>query len=283
MNLAIPFGLAAAISITGSLLSSSRSVRLIGNFPALAWVALIGLVITLPWALLTGVPPDLSAEQIVLLGMIGVTGLGGFLFSFAAFRFGKVGVVAPILATEGAVAAVLAASFGEQLAVGAAAMLLVSVVGVIVAGIARDPFPIAHERPLAAIALAVGAAISWGAGLYLIGRLGQELAIAWVVLPPRLIGVACLTIPLALLGRLRLTRKAAPLVTLAALCEVSLNACIALGSRSSIAITSVLAAQYAVLTPVAAWLIFRESLGRLQIIGIALLVAGVTGLALLSR
>jgi drug/metabolite transporter (DMT)-like permease len=283
VNLAIPFGLAAALFITGSLMASSRSVRLIGNFPALAWVALIGLVITLPWAIVTGIPANLGTEQVVLLALIGVTGLGGFLFSFAAFRFGKVGVVAPILATEGAVAAVLAASFGEQLAIGAAVMLLVSVVGVIVAGIARDPFPIAHERPLAAIALAVGAAISWGVGLYLIGRLGQELPIAWVVLPPRLIGVICLTIPLALLGRLRLTRKAAPLVTLAALCEVSLNACIGLGSRSSIAITSVLAAQYAVLTPLAAWLIFRESLGRLQIVGIALLVAGVTGLAVFSR
>lgn len=282
MTPAILFGLGAAVLITTSLMSSSRSVRMIGNFSALAWVALIGLMITTPWALaaLPAEPP--TPQQVVLLVLIGVTGIGGFLFSFAAFRVGKVGVVAPILATEGAVAAVVSSLFGEQLALAAAAMLALSALGVVVAGAAKDPAPIAHERQTAAVLLAIGAAFSWGAGLYLIGRLGQELPVPWVVMPPRIIGVLLLTIPLALTGRLRLTRRALPLVILSAVCEVLLNSFIALGARTSIAVTSVLAAQYAVLTPVAAWLLFKESLGRQQIAGILLLVAGVTGLALLT-
>ncbi len=62
------------------------------------------------------------------------------------------------------------------------------------------------------LSLALGAASAFGASLYATGRASLDLPIAWAVLPPRLLGVAFVTLPLVVAGRLRLTRAAAPYV-----------------------------------------------------------------------
>ena len=280
MTDALLYGLGAAVGITISLVSSSRSIRMIGNIPVLAWVMLVGFLALLPLVIRDGIPTALTGADITLLLLIGICQIGGFLLSFAAMRVGKVGVVTPIFATEGAVAAVISAIGGERLGAVAVAMLATMVVGVVVAGAAPDPHPIAHERPLASVGLAVSAAVVWGTGLFLVGRVSDHIPASWIVMPPRLLGTLVFAIPLLVTGRLVLTRQAAPLVILAGLAEVVVNVMIALGSRSSVAITSVMASQYAVLSPLAAWLLFRETLGKQQLLGAALLVVGVTGIAL---
>ena len=280
MTEALLYGLGAAVGITISLVSSSRSIRMIGNLPVLAWVMLVGLLALLPAVIRDGIPSGLTTRDVTLLVLVGACQIGGFLLSFAAMRVGKVGVVTPIFATEGAVAAVISAVGGERLSGVAVAMLATMVVGVVVAGAAPDPNPIADERPVASVVLAVSAAVVWGTGLFLVGQLSDHISASWIVLPPRLLGTLIFTIPLLVTGRHTLTRKAAPLVIVAGLAEVVVNVFIALGSRSSVAITSVMASQYAVLSPLAAWLLFRETLGRQQLLGAALLVIGVTGIAL---
>lgn len=281
MTNAIVFGLGAAVMITISMLCSSRSIRMIGDRPVLAWVMLVGLVISLPWAMLDGIPPSLTTSDVALLALIGVLQVAGLLVSYAALHVGKVGIVGPIIATEGAIGAVIAAFMGERMAIAAVVMLAITVAGVVVAGAAVDPEPVVGERPVLAVALAVVSATCFGIQLYLIGRLSANLPVSWVVLPPRLVGVVVFAIPLAVTGRLVLTRRAAPLVVASGVAEVLVNSFLSLGSRTSIAVTDVLAAQYAVLGPIAAWLLFRERLGRQQIIGVALLVIGVTGLTLM--
>jgi drug/metabolite transporter (DMT)-like permease len=86
-------------------------------------------------------------------------------------------------------------------------------------------------------------------------------------------------IPLVLQGRLRVTRAALPLVVIAGVGEVFGSMLSAWGSRDSIAITAVMGSQFAVFAAIAAYFLFGERLGRLQIAGVVLIVAGVTVLA----
>src|SRR4051794_9135555 len=99
---AILGGLGAALAFASSTLCSSRSSRLIGAGPALAWVAIVGLVITLPAAALATRPP-IDAAAGAWLGLAGAGNAAGLLLTYLALRTGKVGVVAPIVSAEGAI------------------------------------------------------------------------------------------------------------------------------------------------------------------------------------
>ena len=63
------------------------------------------------------------------------------------------------------------------------------------------------------------------------------------------------------------------------LAEVLGFICFAVGARDSVAITAVLGSQFAVVASVAAYLFVRERLTRLQLAGVAVIVAGVAALA----
>src|SRR5437016_6015519 len=80
------------------------------------------------------------------------------------------------------------------------------------------PFGLHGRRPPDVVALAAAAAVCFGVSLYATGHVSSRLPVAWVVLPPRLLGTLALTIPLALGGRLRLSRRAFPLVLIAGIC-----------------------------------------------------------------
>ena len=70
-----------------------------------------------------------------------------------------------------------------------------------------------------------------------------------------------------------LSRSAAPLVVLAGLAEVIGFVCVGLGSRTDVAVTAVLASQFAAVAVVGAVFLFGERLGwpqRIGIIGVAI-------------
>jgi drug/metabolite transporter (DMT)-like permease len=123
------------------------------------------------------------------------------------------------------------------------------------------------------------AACTFGISLYATGRAGATLPAAWVVLSARLIGTVVATLPLALTGRLKLTRRALPLVVVSGICEVVGFYSYTWGARHGIAVAAVLSSQFAAVAAVAAYFLFRERLSRLQLIGVCTVVAGV---ALLS-
>jgi len=279
--ISIVFGLATAVMFAASSLMSSRAVKVIGSWSSAAWVMLVGLVITLPFLFMSGIPSGL-AENAWWMLLAGVGNVGGLVIAGLAFRVGKVGVITPILATEGAISAVIAAILGESIAPIVAFLLMVVVVGIVIAAIAPDPDPLEHERPILAVALATGGALAFGGSLFAIGHLSSALPISWVLLPPRLVGVAALTIPLALTGRLLLTRGTTPLVISMGFTEVIGFTCFAIGAQYEVAVTSVLASQFAPISAVMAYVLFKERLGRLQITGVAILVAAVTALSIAS-
>ncbi len=281
--LSILGGLGAAVLWSTATVCSSRSSRLIGAASALGWVMAVGLAVTLPAVIASGVPPGLNGRTMSLLVIAGAGNVIGLFLEYRGFRVGKVGIVAPIASTEGAVAAVIAIVAGEQLLPGAGAMLAVIVVGVAVAGMAADVDPDGGERRSGAAALfGLGAALAFGVGIYATGRVSQELPVAWAVLPARVIGVAAVTVPLALTSRLSITRRAAPLVIAAGLGEVGGFVCFAFGARHGIAVTAVLGSLFAAFSALAAWVLFHERLTHVQFAGVVLIVVGVATLTALT-
>ncbi len=151
---AILGGLAAAVLWATATLASSRSSRMIGSRVVLAWVMIVGTVVGLPLALATGVPHDVPPGALPLLGLAGVCYSAGLYATYKALTIGKVSIIAPIVATEGAVGALIAVALGDTLALTAAALLGVIAAGVVLATIepARPDVP-AGDIELAADAL----------------------------------------------------------------------------------------------------------------------------------
>jgi drug/metabolite transporter (DMT)-like permease len=280
---AILGGLGAAAVFATATLCSSRSTRMIGPSSVLAWVMLIGLVIVVPWAAVEGVPDGLDAPSLGWLAVAGVGNVLGLLLAYSALRIGKVAVVAPIVATQGAIAAVISILAGESIELGVGVTLVVIAFGIVLAAAARESRDKEPEAPAHVVALyAVGGAASFGVTLYATARASADLPVVWALVPARLAGVLAVALPLILASRLALTRRAVPLVLASGVAEIVGFGLFAVGSRDSIAVAAVLASQFAAIAGIAAFLLFRERLTRVQLVGVTIIVGGVTVLSLLQ-
>jgi drug/metabolite transporter (DMT)-like permease len=284
--LAILGGLGAAVVFATVTLCNSRSSRMLGPSPLLGWIMLEGLVIVGPLAAAQGIPDGIDGENLGWLAVAGVGNVAGLLFAYAALRAGKVGIVAPLVSTQGAIAAAIAVIAGESLGSDVALLLAVIAGGVFLAAIAPDPRPAAGERPdprpaagkrpgSRAALNALSAALAIGFSLYAIGRVSVELPVVWALLPSRLLGFAAVTIPLALASRLRITTEALPLVIVAGVGEIAGFALFALGARHGLAVSAVLASLFGAIAAIAAYPLFRERLAPVQMAGVVVIVAGV--------
>ena len=279
---AILGGFAAAAFWTVTTLCSSRSSRLIGSVSVLAWVMIVGLAVTAPAAAIEGLPANLDRTIVAWLLISGVGNVGGLLLVYEALRIGKVGLASPVISTEGAVAAVIAVAAGETLGLPRGVALAVIVIGIaaVATGSSGEEAPGRHD--VRAVLLAGGAALSFGLSLYATGRVSTEVPLVWAVLPPRVVGVVAVAIPLALSSRLRLTRRAAALVVTSGLAEVGGYFAYAFGARHGIAVTAVIGSQFAVLSAIAAYLLFGEKLGRIRVAGVIVTALGVALLSALQ-
>jgi drug/metabolite transporter (DMT)-like permease len=292
--IAIIGGLATAVLWATTLLGSARASRLIGPWSTLAWVMFIGLAVTVPLVLLTGSSVSLTDRDLLTLAIAGVANSGGLLLGYAALRRGKVAVVGPVISTEGAIGAVLAIIAGDPLTAGAAALLAIIALGVVLASVEKSgdrvvaegdtrPRPDESGRSAAITAgIALGAALLFGINLFVTSRIANALPLAWSILPARVAGAALVGLPLLLSGRLRFTREAAPFVVLVGLAEVVGVATFALGARDSAPIASVIASQFAGIAAIVAFVLYRERLSRVQVAGVAVIAVGVALLAALQ-
>ena len=208
--------------------------------------------------------------------------------------------MAPLVSTEGAIAAVIAVIAGESVAPGVALTLLAILVGVWLASVEEEPrpgdelgFPPGPLRPAAepdasgapnpyyAILFAIAGALTFGVSLYATGRAGTELPVSWVVLSARVIGTVALALPLAVTHRLEITRRAAPLVVTSGVCEVIGFYCYTTGARHGIAVAAVLSSQFGGLAALAAYFLFGERLSRKRTLGVCTMLAGVAVLSAL--
>jgi drug/metabolite transporter (DMT)-like permease len=278
--LAVLGGLGAAVAWATSTLCSSRSSRMMEPMAVVALIMVIGLVITAPIAAAQGTP-SFDAESLTWLVISGAGNVGGLVLAYKALRIGQVALVAPLVSTEGAIAATISLLAGESLAPGVGVALAIVAVGVCLSAApesAGTERRLVHDQP-ATVVLAIAAALVFGASLYATGRAGTTLPSTWVVLSARLIGTVALAVPLAAAGRLRVVRRALPLVVISGISEVLGFYSFTAGARHGIAVAAVLASQFATIAAVAAYVLFRERLSRVQLAGVSSVIVGV---ALLS-
>jgi drug/metabolite transporter (DMT)-like permease len=278
--LAILGGLGAAAAWALSTLCSSRSSRLIEPASVTAWVMLVGLLISGPAAAIQGVPSGLGGSSGEWLLLSGTGNVAGLVLAYSAMRIGQVALVAPLVSTEGAIAALIALLAGESVSPAVGGTLAVIVGGICLASVPGDDLSDAHRarHPEAAL-LAMLAAVLFGVSLYATARAGSTLPSSWVVLSARLIGTVALALPLAALGRLHLSRRVIPFLIASGVCEVLGFYSFTSGSRHGIAVAAVLSSQFAALAAVAAYVLFKERLSRIQLLGVCTVLVGV---ALLS-
>ncbi|HYW28336.1 MAG TPA: DMT family transporter [Gaiellales bacterium] len=272
-------GVLAALMWGASTAVASRSTRMIGSQQVLAYVMLTGLAIMVVLApAAEGVPHVTGAGAAwALLG--GVTSVGGLSLVYAALRVGKVGVVAPIASTEGALAAVFSVAFlGEQLSPGVGAALAVVAAGVVtVTYQARlEDF---HLRPAL---FAMAAAAVFGVGLIASAKAGDAIGPLWTILVARAVGVVGVVLPLALARRLVAPGRGLPLVVFSGTAEVVGFAAYIIGARDGVAVPAVLSSQFAAVAALLSFLIFGERLTRLQVAGACAIGAGVAAVAVLQ-
>jgi drug/metabolite transporter (DMT)-like permease len=278
--LAVLGGLGAAVAWSISTLCSSRSSRMMEPMAVVALIMVVGLVITAPIAAVHGVP-SFDAESLTWLVISGAGNVGGLVLTYKALRIGQVALVAPLVSTEGAIAATIALLAGESPAPGVGVALAIVAVGVCLSSVpeaAETERRLAHDQP-ATVFFAVAAALVFGTSLYATGRAGHTLPSSWVVLSARLIGTVALAMPLAVAGRLGVVRRAIPLIIVAGICEVLGFYSYTAGARHGIAVAAVLSSQFATIAAVAAYFLFRERLNRVQLAGVSSVIVGV---ALLS-
>lgn len=139
MGITILLGLACAISRGLPDISLARAVRTVGIVPTVIGSVLIGLVATAPLLLWARPLPDPTLRGVLLVVLAGGLTLAGYMTAFSAFKVGKVSVVAPIIACEGAVAAVAAILFfSERLEPLILLFLPIAAVGVVLAAMSGD-------------------------------------------------------------------------------------------------------------------------------------------------
>ena len=243
-------------------------------------VALLGLV---PVALAVGAldePRDYLLPGLAA-GACGVLALAAF---YRALALGTMGVVAPIAALGVVVPVAAGLIEGESPSTLQLAGIAVAVVGVV---LASGP-ELSGRAGVLPVVLAGVAALGFGAVFVLIAEgteSGSTGSVVMMLLTMRLVSVLALTVLLLGAARSRgleigVRRPDLPMLVAIGAFDVGANAAFAVASQSDlISVTAVLASLYPVVTVLLARQVHAERLVGIQLVGVALALAGVVLLA----
>lgn len=273
--IAVIGGLGAALAWAFATLAAARASRELGPWSTTALVVFIGLIATLPLLIIETPPETVGAEDVLWLVVAGLGYSVGMIFNYTALAGGKVPVTAPIVSTEGSIAAALAVLTGEAASPLLGAMLVLIAVGVFV--VALQPgggADVLSGGGARYVGYAVLAALIFGVGLYGAGRASEGVPASWVVAAGRIAGVALITVPLALMRQIRFERSVLPFLVFAGVAEVAGVYLFAWGTTESIAVTSVLSSQFAVIAALMAHTL-GERISSRQWLGVAAVTVGV--------
>ena len=121
----------------------------------------------------------------------------------------------------------------------------------------------------------------FGVGLVASARAGDGLGAFWTILVARIVGLGFLVAPLAVSGLLPRPGRALRLVAYSGVAEVVGFAAYIVGAQHGIAVSAVLAAQFAAVATLLSFFAFDERLTRRQLLGVIVILAGVTAVAAL--
>jgi drug/metabolite transporter (DMT)-like permease len=274
--MAILFGLLAALVWALGNLAASRGSRAMAPESLVAGISLVGLAVCVPFLIAEGAPRDTSTSALFWLALSGGANIAGLSLLYIAYRAGDVSLVAPITATEGAVAAVIAIAAGERVQALVIVLLAVIVLGVVrVADADRDQVAMAGRFNWGVVTVTCLAALCFGVGLYSSGHASAHEQFGWIAVAPRVVGVIFVALPLLLRGRLRITRAGTPALLLAACGEVGGFILYSYAARHSVAVAAVLGSLFAGFAVLGAAILFGERMNRGQWFGVVMIVAGV--------
>lgn len=220
-----------------------------------------------------------DARSLALGLAAGVGGGAGLAAFYRALSLGTMSIVSPIVACGAVVPFTISIATGERpshLAIGGA---IVALCGAVLASAEERRAP-AREREQAVV-LAVVAAGALGLFTYFLGLGSREGSALSTLVGARIGSLSCLLL-LALFRGATLQVGKQGLIPVAAvgLCDVSANALFALASgHGLLALVSVLGSLYPVATVVLAYLLLRERLTPLQLVGVGVVLAGVATLS----
>lgn len=285
MIAALALGSAAALLWASAGLLSAPASRLAGPALAFAWTSASGVAMALPVALVTGFP-SADAGDWALVGVAGLAYAAGTGLWMLGVQGGRVSIVVPIVACDGAIAALLAAFAGASLphAVWLGLAGMVAAIVLITASGDHDQseelaFTAGPQRPMATtVLIALIAAVLFGVVFFASGKVSSMEPI-WVVALVRCVQVI-IAVPVCLsIGRFTPPRGAWRYILGYGFVDAAAYVLYVTAAGHDLAVASVAASQYAALAAVGAVLVFRERLLPAQILGVGALLISVVFVA----
>lgn len=235
------------------------------------WFSLLECLLCAPAALVLLGHAHISRQDLLWLALTGIGGAATGWLLTAALRHGQLGVVGPLLALEGAIAALLGiAVSGHSPSIELGGGLLISALGGATVG-----FGATRRGHHAGAPYALITAVCAGFTLWAFAH--QSLSPLLALLIVRLCGVSVL---LPTVSKWRLPEGLRWLLAIALL-DIAANVLFLAGVRAgSLSATAVLAAQFGTFTALGGMWHLKESLTRVQLAGLLILGAGVAAVAI---
>jgi drug/metabolite transporter (DMT)-like permease len=265
------FALLAAAAWGSGDFTGGLVARRVGPFHTVLISYSVGLFVLVVVALarLEALPPLIDLLWGALAGLFGLAGLGFLLRGFAT---GRMGIVAPVSAVLAAAIPVVFAAFTE----GLPSPLQLSGFGLALAGI----WLISRPEPLggrpAGLGLAMLAGLGFGMFFTALSQIGPS-AVFWPLAAGRLATCALLVV-VALVTHRPVIPQRLPLklLVLAGVLDVGGNLFFLLATQSGrLDVAAVLSSLYPAVTAVLAWLVAKEHMNRLQMVGVTAAVLAI--------
>lgn len=245
---------------------------------ALAWVNVIALGVVVVVALaVDGVPRDVRGGDLAWAALYGVALVGALVTAFKSMTIGPVGLVAPIISTEGAFATLLGLALGESVGGVTGGALAVVVVGIVLSAIDSDGrgggVRVVSGVNRRALLLGLASAVLFAVTL-VAGSRADSLGALWTVVVGRVAGTVFVSIPVLTRTQFRRPVGAWRMVGINAAGDLLGFTIFILATKDGVAIPAVLGSQYATLAAVFGYVVFGERLKPWQWIGVAITIAG---------
>jgi drug/metabolite transporter (DMT)-like permease len=302
----VVYGLIAALGWGASAVAATNAARRTGTYIAVLSSQGTGVVVLMLLAVFLH-PPLGAINATTALGLVGagLLGLAGYLTFYRALEYGgAVGLVSAISASYGGITTLLAVIvLGEHLGSFGTAGVALAVAGVAMAS-ARTPNaaatpPIAVAEPIVGIApgppstrglsragvpLALASALTYGIGGFLLGDYSGREGALGSALVAHGSSVTALLLALPLLGRRQARRVSASgmiWATAAGLTDAAGLLAFSRGGQSGqVALTAAVSSVFPAIPLIAGLVMFGEQLGRRQLLGVTLIIAGLVMIGL---
>jgi drug/metabolite transporter (DMT)-like permease len=266
--LSILYGLSSALIWGAGDFTGGIASRRADPYRTVVLSEIIGLLLLLAAALLTGAP-FASWPELGWSAAAGALGCSGLVMLYKSFADGKMSTAAPVSALTSVALPIVTGSFLEGLP-GALKFAGFGLAAIAIWLISKDHNAGTPARlRLADLRLPLLSGLFFGLYFILMDR-GTQSTVLWPMIASRSAGAVTIAVyVLFLRGPLLPPRRVWPLISLNALLDIGGNAFYVLAARAGrMDVAAVLGSLYPGSTVLLAWLLLREKISRLQFIGI---------------